>query len=197
RRRHTRFSRDWSSDVCSSDLILEHLGFPCSFRIIPLPSKVRNCASAVTVRFINLGAFLGDSHSPQEADKFDPELRDFLYSNNLDRDEKFSFSDGNAGVTRCRALYVHNGRNFSFEQQSTFFTYCTAKDSWSGVLLNDCSNTIGYPPWVSPHSSGANAFFYPLSRYGHRRASLFSPNMYRSNDYDVSNINDFEALIHP
>src|SRR5690606_41100466 len=24
RRRHTRFSRDWSSDVCSSDLILEH-----------------------------------------------------------------------------------------------------------------------------------------------------------------------------
>src|SRR5690606_40665358 len=23
RRRHTRFSRDWSSDVCSSDLILE------------------------------------------------------------------------------------------------------------------------------------------------------------------------------
>src|SRR5690606_41128616 len=25
RRRHTRFSRDWSSDVCSSDLGLEHL----------------------------------------------------------------------------------------------------------------------------------------------------------------------------
>src|SRR5690606_39626838 len=25
RRRHTRFSRDWSSDVCSSDLIFEHV----------------------------------------------------------------------------------------------------------------------------------------------------------------------------
>src|SRR5690606_40816440 len=24
RRRHTRFSRDWSSDVCSSDLAVEH-----------------------------------------------------------------------------------------------------------------------------------------------------------------------------
>src|SRR5690606_41087181 len=29
RRRHTRFSRDWSSDVCSSDLFLmDHLRFP-------------------------------------------------------------------------------------------------------------------------------------------------------------------------
>src|SRR5690606_23377925 len=26
RRRHTRFSRDWSSDVCSSDLVLEEEG---------------------------------------------------------------------------------------------------------------------------------------------------------------------------
>src|SRR5207302_6852515 len=30
RRRHTRFSRDWSSDVCSSDLIV-HLDFGLSF----------------------------------------------------------------------------------------------------------------------------------------------------------------------
>src|SRR5690606_12287136 len=28
RRRHTRFSRDWSSDVCSSDLVLALLGHP-------------------------------------------------------------------------------------------------------------------------------------------------------------------------
>src|SRR5690625_7009902 len=27
RRRHTRWPRDWSSDVCSSDLIGKHLGF--------------------------------------------------------------------------------------------------------------------------------------------------------------------------
>src|SRR5690606_40933848 len=26
RRRHTRFSRDWSSDVCSSDLVNQHFG---------------------------------------------------------------------------------------------------------------------------------------------------------------------------
>src|SRR5690606_39696477 len=30
RRRHTRFSRDWSSDVCSSDL--EELAFPITVR---------------------------------------------------------------------------------------------------------------------------------------------------------------------
>src|SRR5690606_41086457 len=31
RRRHTRFSRDWSSDVCSSDLVdLQKLGIPAS-----------------------------------------------------------------------------------------------------------------------------------------------------------------------
>src|SRR2546422_2135782 len=28
RRRHTRCSRDWSSDVCSSDLVLERIGQP-------------------------------------------------------------------------------------------------------------------------------------------------------------------------
>src|SRR5690606_39727087 len=28
RRRHTRFSRDWSSDVCSSDLVAVHTGDP-------------------------------------------------------------------------------------------------------------------------------------------------------------------------
>src|SRR5690606_39577834 len=27
RRRHTRFSRDWSSDVCSSDLIIKRFGY--------------------------------------------------------------------------------------------------------------------------------------------------------------------------
>src|SRR5690606_41145193 len=29
RRRHTRFSRDWSSDVCSSDLIVGVVGVAC------------------------------------------------------------------------------------------------------------------------------------------------------------------------
>src|SRR5690606_39666477 len=39
RGRHTRFSRDWSSDVCSSDLILRCAGmpFPCA------PHAIRLC----------------------------------------------------------------------------------------------------------------------------------------------------------
>src|SRR6266511_5403460 len=32
RRRHTRFSRDWSSDVCSSDLLLLVRGRRCTIR---------------------------------------------------------------------------------------------------------------------------------------------------------------------
>src|SRR5690606_39472406 len=31
RRRHTRFSRDWSSDVCSSDLVFAYYPFPGTF----------------------------------------------------------------------------------------------------------------------------------------------------------------------
>src|SRR5690606_40186499 len=40
RRRHTRFSRDWSSDVCSSDLPFEH-------RITPVVScgSARRCTA--------------------------------------------------------------------------------------------------------------------------------------------------------
>src|SRR5690606_39566122 len=32
RRRHTRFSRDWSSDVCSSDLIVDFLKNPQKYQ---------------------------------------------------------------------------------------------------------------------------------------------------------------------
>src|SRR5690606_41175408 len=43
RRRHTRFSRDWSSDVCSSDLNLvsftkELLAFPLNYQVEEIPS---------------------------------------------------------------------------------------------------------------------------------------------------------------
>src|SRR5690606_40493224 len=41
RRRHTRFSRDWSSDVCSSDLAFElQAGVPGRLHW-PLPSELR------------------------------------------------------------------------------------------------------------------------------------------------------------
>src|SRR5690606_33675515 len=42
RRRHTRFSRDWSSDVCSSDLIVpafEELEKYCKVKGIPFESR--------------------------------------------------------------------------------------------------------------------------------------------------------------
>src|SRR5690606_39768537 len=34
RRRHTKFSRDWSSDVCSSDLTIYRLGGGKGFRVL-------------------------------------------------------------------------------------------------------------------------------------------------------------------
>src|SRR5690606_40676135 len=34
RRRHTRFSRDWSSDVCSSDLLKKSRQSPASFLLL-------------------------------------------------------------------------------------------------------------------------------------------------------------------
>src|SRR5690606_39288986 len=54
RRRHTRFSRDWSSDVCSSDLPLKHLWTTAAFRISVLcltKNAVCHCfLSTLTVR---------------------------------------------------------------------------------------------------------------------------------------------------
>src|SRR2546429_6125406 len=41
RRRHTRCSRDWSSDVCSSDLLL---GFPYAYTIAVAPPYASNGA---------------------------------------------------------------------------------------------------------------------------------------------------------
>src|SRR5690606_41198529 len=80
RRRHTRFSRDWSSDVCSSDLVAEPLRFadiqrrqvdvfgrilaawpsthfsypPCASRqdptSAPAPARCRGCRRAFSAR---------------------------------------------------------------------------------------------------------------------------------------------------
>src|SRR5690606_40169902 len=48
RRRHTRFSRDWSSDVCSSDLWAGHLGLKLAYKLLPIIKK-----SKTTIIFIN------------------------------------------------------------------------------------------------------------------------------------------------
>src|SRR5690606_40882662 len=58
-RRHTRFSRDWSSDVCSSDLIMDspHIGGAGNtFGGAPVA-----CAAAIeTIKIIRQPRFLAD-----------------------------------------------------------------------------------------------------------------------------------------
>src|SRR5690606_40493253 len=61
RRRHTRFSRDWSSDVCSSDLDSE-----MNTRIVPGGSSVRSGAyigrnvTMMPPMYVNTGAYVDD-----------------------------------------------------------------------------------------------------------------------------------------
>src|SRR5690606_41096509 len=53
RRRHTRFSRDWSSDVCSSDLLARRV----TAETVPSPAKIRTCRcpSPATALVTDLG----------------------------------------------------------------------------------------------------------------------------------------------
>src|SRR5690606_19865762 len=64
RRRHTRFSRDWSSDVCSSDLKYENQLLPVltdiNYFIDIFPSK-RDVYVKAEARFINKGEVPIDS----------------------------------------------------------------------------------------------------------------------------------------
>src|SRR5438270_1608593 len=55
RRRHTRFDCDWSSDVCSSDLIWTRMAF-ASFGIIP---PVLSVVISVFMLGLSFGAWLG------------------------------------------------------------------------------------------------------------------------------------------
>src|SRR5690606_39783032 len=68
RRRHTRFSRDWSSDVCSSDLVDRLSGF----RTDPLGRAARSFASVQTWVYggrtaIEEGRRLREMHKPLSA----------------------------------------------------------------------------------------------------------------------------------
>src|SRR5690606_39805637 len=79
RRRHTRFSRDWSSDVCSSDLGFRPIGEILARQVLPglrgalrYPLRV-SCLG--TVRFVDdhdadqvdLTIVLGECASPEDA----------------------------------------------------------------------------------------------------------------------------------
>src|SRR5690606_12270021 len=61
-RRHTRFSRDWSSDVCSSDLVLQGLGAGRNDRLAAACERrdeIGECLAGTRARFYDeLSMFL-------------------------------------------------------------------------------------------------------------------------------------------
>src|SRR5207247_6996732 len=55
RRRHTRSTRDWSSDVCSSDLLLSDLHYRCTrdgIAVPPVLVTLSPCGSLKTLEFM-------------------------------------------------------------------------------------------------------------------------------------------------
>src|SRR5690606_8791711 len=64
RRRHTRFSRDWSSDVCSSDLNLENL--LSEYGSVKIEMPFRNLSKFEVAKLgVELGAPIGKTFSCQ------------------------------------------------------------------------------------------------------------------------------------
>src|SRR5690606_39828242 len=59
RRRHTRFSRDWSSDVCSSDLLIRTIWSGYPYIIIH-----SSCAKIRTRYTVAKGHFCGERSCP-------------------------------------------------------------------------------------------------------------------------------------
>src|SRR5690606_40228251 len=73
RRRHTRFSRDWSSDVCSSDLI-PGFGFELLLRFSHVRQVLANAAISLTALLFHcLNLFFG--FFQRLADGFDQGFR--------------------------------------------------------------------------------------------------------------------------
>src|SRR5690606_39498475 len=83
RRRHTRFSRDWSSDVCSSDLelisLMNELGVVLSKIVTDADSSIENSLEIQVVKNIKA---LNDQVLHFDDREFDS-LRDSLMADNL------------------------------------------------------------------------------------------------------------------
>src|SRR5438445_2140510 len=68
RRRHTRYWRDWSSDVCSSDLLLI-VGPPAPVTVSPRSYRVRLTAFAtLSLLALSAGGMAASSFSPAHLD---------------------------------------------------------------------------------------------------------------------------------
>src|SRR5690606_39160148 len=111
RRRHTRFSRDWSSDVCSSDL-----GY------VGLKGKVSN-----SVSYDIKGAYYAESNKAlyrhNEVDFVNPdETYQFGNSFSVVYDDVSTFNVGGE-------LSVDVNRNFKLGLKADFFAYSTDNES--------------------------------------------------------------------
>src|SRR5207302_2219370 len=74
RRRHTRFSRDWSSDVCSSDLVSTPAGLPSMLNVFleyldGKPAGVLTSLASVRRVFAS-----GEALPPSHVRKFNDEI---------------------------------------------------------------------------------------------------------------------------
>src|SRR5690606_40509630 len=94
RRRHTRFSRDWSSDVCSSDLVLIHGGgstIQSNFgNVIPLFAKNRKVIALELQAHGRSGDRDSDLSFQQDAD----DVAALLTKLNIENADIFGFSNG-------------------------------------------------------------------------------------------------------
>src|SRR5207302_3691114 len=62
RRRHTRFSRDWSSDVCSSDLFRrEFIALFGAAAVWPLPAHAQQPAKIRLIGYLDYGGGISPS----------------------------------------------------------------------------------------------------------------------------------------
>src|SRR5690606_40601681 len=71
RRRHTRFSRDWSSDVCSSDVVKKMIN---CYSIIPWNNEI-HYQDEKTGKLVNVAAKPG---TPVFEELWTPFLKDFV-----------------------------------------------------------------------------------------------------------------------
>src|SRR5712675_327358 len=133
RRRHTRCSRDWSSDVCSSDLPVP-LENPLSSdmnvlrpSLLPglLDSLRHNVARKNDVALFEIGrVFLSTTAAPREERHLAVALtgqRNPLFWSGPERDAKFEFADMKGILEEFFERYGVRGLTYSRRPQSTTF----------------------------------------------------------------------------